>query len=321
MALHDLDVPVIANVYVLSPGAARVFHAGGSREWSSPTSCSSSSRGRRRAPTRAAAFFLDLAAQAGRDRTGARLPRRVPRRASEARGLRPDPRHRARPSAPTTGGSSPASSSSPTRTSSTTSSVTRRPGSPRPRSTAPISPRRARRRSATQGSRTGSAAACTVPSSSPARWHSARAGSSPARSSARRGRSAGSPTASSTRPRPCCSRAVTAATARSPRSAYLCPESQCVKNQRNGPCGGTRQGLCEIGEKECIWVRAYERLKAYGEEETMLDGPAVIKNAASRARAPGATPTSDATITPHSIRPRRPPTRRRSAKREPPGGP
>ncbi len=65
-----------------------------------------------------------------------------------------------------------------------------------------------------------------------------------------------------------------------PETGFLCPESQCVKNQRNGPCGGTRQGLCEIGEKECIWARAYDRLKAYGEEETMLDGPAVIKNAA-----------------------------------------
>ena len=64
-----------------------------------------------------------------------------------------------------------------------------------------------------------------------------------------------------------------------PDIAYLCPESQCVKNQRNGPCGGTRQGKCEIGEKDCIWARAYDRLKAYGEEEQMLDGPAVIKNA------------------------------------------
>ena len=27
-----------------------------------------------------------------------------------------------------------------------------------------------------------------------------------------------------------------------PDIAYLCPESQCVKNQRNGPCGGTREG-------------------------------------------------------------------------------
>ena len=65
-----------------------------------------------------------------------------------------------------------------------------------------------------------------------------------------------------------------------PEIAYLCPESQCAKNQRNGPCGGTRQGKCEVGEKECIWALAYDRLKAYGEEETMLDGPVVIKNGA-----------------------------------------
>ena len=65
-----------------------------------------------------------------------------------------------------------------------------------------------------------------------------------------------------------------------PDIAYLCPESQCVKNQRNGPCGGTRQGKCEVGDKDCIWARAYDRLKAYGEEEQMLGDAAVIKDAA-----------------------------------------
>ena len=65
-----------------------------------------------------------------------------------------------------------------------------------------------------------------------------------------------------------------------PDIAYLCPESQCVKNQRNGPCGGTRQGQCEIGEKECIWARAYERLKAYDQEEDMLERPVIFKNGA-----------------------------------------
>jgi methylenetetrahydrofolate reductase (NADPH) len=63
-----------------------------------------------------------------------------------------------------------------------------------------------------------------------------------------------------------------------PEIAYLCPESQCVKNQRNGPCGGTRQARCEVGEKDCIWALAYDRLKAYGEEEQMLDRPVVIKD-------------------------------------------
>jgi methylenetetrahydrofolate reductase (NADPH) len=63
-----------------------------------------------------------------------------------------------------------------------------------------------------------------------------------------------------------------------PEIAYVCPESQCAKNQRNGPCGGTRDGICEVYETECIWSDAYERLKAYGEEESMLDGPVIVKD-------------------------------------------
>jgi methylenetetrahydrofolate reductase (NADPH) len=71
-----------------------------------------------------------------------------------------------------------------------------------------------------------------------------------------------------------------------PEIAYVCPESLCAKNQRNGPCGGTRDGLCEVYDTECIWSQAYERLKAYGEEEAMLDGPVVIKdNALARTSA------------------------------------
>ena len=61
-----------------------------------------------------------------------------------------------------------------------------------------------------------------------------------------------------------------------PDVAYLCPESQCAKNQRNGPCGGSHDGYCETLGRECIWVRAYERLKAWGEEEHMLDRPPVL---------------------------------------------
>ena len=71
-----------------------------------------------------------------------------------------------------------------------------------------------------------------------------------------------------------------------PDIAYVCPESQCAKNQRNGPCGGTRDGLCEVYDTECIWSQAYERLKAYGEEESMLDGPVIVKdNALARTSA------------------------------------
>ncbi|MDI6812096.1 MAG: methylenetetrahydrofolate reductase C-terminal domain-containing protein [Desulfitobacteriaceae bacterium] len=53
--------------------------------------------------------------------------------------------------------------------------------------------------------------------------------------------------------------------------AYLCPMSQCPKNQRNGACGGSFNGWCEVypNEKQCVWVRAYARLKKYGEESQL----------------------------------------------------
>ncbi len=60
--------------------------------------------------------------------------------------------------------------------------------------------------------------------------------------------------------------------------AYLCPRSACSKNTRNGPCGGSCEGRCELDDKDCIWARAYDRTKYYGESQTMLDGPTVIQN-------------------------------------------
>ena len=53
--------------------------------------------------------------------------------------------------------------------------------------------------------------------------------------------------------------------------AFVCPMSQCPKSQRNGACGGSYEGWCEVypNEKKCVWVQAYERLKPYHEEETL----------------------------------------------------
>jgi methylenetetrahydrofolate reductase (NADPH) len=68
-----------------------------------------------------------------------------------------------------------------------------------------------------------------------------------------------------------------------PEIAYLCPESQCAKNQRNGPCGGTREGRCEVdGYGDCIWLRAYERLKHDGTEHHLLAHTPVVQNQALR---------------------------------------
>ena len=67
-----------------------------------------------------------------------------------------------------------------------------------------------------------------------------------------------------------------------PDIAFLCPESQCAKNQRNGPCGGTRDGLCEVDDFECIWSRAYDRLKFEGREQQLLDHAPVIQDESLR---------------------------------------
>jgi methylenetetrahydrofolate reductase (NADPH) len=53
--------------------------------------------------------------------------------------------------------------------------------------------------------------------------------------------------------------------------AFLCAQSQCAKYLFNGQCGGSTEGWCEVfpGKKRCIYVRAYDRLKAYKEEESL----------------------------------------------------
>ena len=65
-----------------------------------------------------------------------------------------------------------------------------------------------------------------------------------------------------------------------PETGYLCPRASCSKTARNGPCGGSSDGRCELDDKECLWARAYDRLKYYGESREMLEGPAVVANAA-----------------------------------------
>ena len=64
-----------------------------------------------------------------------------------------------------------------------------------------------------------------------------------------------------------------------PEIGYLCPMISCSKGARNGPCGGSADGQCEMLDKQCIWARAYDRAKFEGESEEMLGGPAVFYNA------------------------------------------
>jgi len=56
--------------------------------------------------------------------------------------------------------------------------------------------------------------------------------------------------------------------------AFVCPQSGCAKYLLNGACGGSRDGWCEVypGQKRCLYVRVYERLKAHLAEEAMKEG-------------------------------------------------
>jgi methylenetetrahydrofolate reductase (NADPH) len=52
--------------------------------------------------------------------------------------------------------------------------------------------------------------------------------------------------------------------------AFLCPESQCPKHIRNGACGGSRNGMCEVRpERQCVWFRAFNRWASVGQAHRM----------------------------------------------------
>jgi methylenetetrahydrofolate reductase (NADPH) len=54
---------------------------------------------------------------------------------------------------------------------------------------------------------------------------------------------------------------------------FICPESQCPKHIRNGACGGSSNGCCEVfPERRCIWYRAYQRLNRAGKTDQMVKG-------------------------------------------------
>lgn len=50
----------------------------------------------------------------------------------------------------------------------------------------------------------------------------------------------------------------------------ICPVTMCAKGLLNGPCGGARQGKCEVyPDKDCAWVLIYQRLKKLGRIDRM----------------------------------------------------
>jgi len=54
------------------------------------------------------------------------------------------------------------------------------------------------------------------------------------------------------------------------RFAGICPLTQCAKGLLNGPCGGSKNGKCEVNaEQDCAWIKIYKRLTALGMLEEM----------------------------------------------------
>ncbi len=53
-------------------------------------------------------------------------------------------------------------------------------------------------------------------------------------------------------------------------TAGICPVARCSKSIFNGPCGGSQDGVCEIGKDvPCAWQLIYDRLKKQGRLENI----------------------------------------------------
>ena len=55
-------------------------------------------------------------------------------------------------------------------------------------------------------------------------------------------------------------------------AAGICPITRCAKSLLNGPCGGAKDGKCEINpENDCAWILIYNRLKELGKLDALLE--------------------------------------------------
>jgi len=53
-------------------------------------------------------------------------------------------------------------------------------------------------------------------------------------------------------------------------TAGICPVTRCSKSLRNGPCGGSIKGKCEVDcDRDCAWILIYEQLKTKGRLDVM----------------------------------------------------
>lgn len=57
----------------------------------------------------------------------------------------------------------------------------------------------------------------------------------------------------------------------------LCPATRCPKGLLNGPCGGAKDGKCEVNpDNDCVWIEIYDRLKEIGRLKEFLASPVQV---------------------------------------------
>ncbi|HCZ11776.1 MAG TPA: 5,10-methylenetetrahydrofolate reductase [Nitrospiraceae bacterium] len=56
------------------------------------------------------------------------------------------------------------------------------------------------------------------------------------------------------------------------KTGGICPVTACPKGILNGPCGGCKDGKCEVSpDIKCAWVRIYERMKKLDKLQEFCD--------------------------------------------------
>jgi len=57
----------------------------------------------------------------------------------------------------------------------------------------------------------------------------------------------------------------------------VCPVTRCSKGQLSGPCGGARDGKCEVSpDIDCGWQLIYDRLNSIGQLHRLFENPAPL---------------------------------------------
>ena len=54
-------------------------------------------------------------------------------------------------------------------------------------------------------------------------------------------------------------------------TAGICPITKCAKSLVNGPCGGQKNGKCEVNpDNDCAWILIYNKMKEQGREDEFV---------------------------------------------------